>query len=117
MEPASFPRSTIALMYHAVGAVPPGPGADPHYTVDTSRFKAQLALCVRSAGATISARDWIGGKSGVIFTFDDGHVSNYDAAFPALAAAGARADFFVNPAQVGTPGYASWTQLREMAQA
>jgi len=103
-------------MYHAVGSVPTGPGGDPHYTVELPRFAAQLALCIRSAGATISARDWIAGKSGVIFTFDDGHESNYYAAFPALADAGARADFFVNPAQVGTPGYASWAQLREMAQ-
>lgn len=112
----SSPRTTIALMYHAVG-VSSGPGVDPHYSVDVPRFSEQLALCSSVGGAVISARDWLAGARGVIFTFDDGHESNHRFAFPALKAVGACADFFVNPAQVGTPGYATWAQLREMADA
>jgi peptidoglycan/xylan/chitin deacetylase (PgdA/CDA1 family) len=116
MNAAPFPRTTIALMYHSLGAAR-GPGVDPHYSVELPRFNAQVALCKQLSGDPVTAHDWLGGRRGVIFTFDDGHESNYQLAFPALVAAGGRADFFVNPAQVGTPGYATWAQLREMADA
>jgi peptidoglycan/xylan/chitin deacetylase (PgdA/CDA1 family) len=101
-------------MYHGLGETA-GPGIDPHYTVDMQRFLSHLELCSRTSGAAISARDWLAGKRGVIFTFDDGLESNYSLGFPALKAAGASADFFVNPRQVGTTNYATWTQLREMS--
>ena len=38
-------------------------------------------------------------------------------AFPALIELGLRATFFVVPTLVGTPGYVTWAQLREMAAA
>ena len=101
-------------MYHALGD-PNAPAVDPHYAVSLARFKEQLALCTRHGGGAVSARDWLGGKRGVIYTFDDGLASDYRHAFPTLAATGGAADFFVNPAQVGTPGYATWTELREMS--
>jgi peptidoglycan/xylan/chitin deacetylase (PgdA/CDA1 family) len=107
---------TIALMYHALGEGTAA-NADPHYTIGRDRFAAHLALCAREGGAVVSARDWLAGRAGVIATFDDGDVSNHRVAFPMLAAAGATADFFVNPAQVGTPGYATWAELREMSDA
>jgi peptidoglycan/xylan/chitin deacetylase (PgdA/CDA1 family) len=107
-------RSTIALMYHAVG-VGPGPGVDPHYTVTAAGFDEQMSACARLGGGGVSARDWLAGKNGVIVTFDDGHASNHHVAFPALAHVGMTADFFVNPAQVGTDGFATWAELREMA--
>jgi peptidoglycan/xylan/chitin deacetylase (PgdA/CDA1 family) len=53
----------------------------------------------------------------VIITFDDGDESNHRLAFPALAESKSSADFFVTPAQVGTPGYCTWAQLREMSDA
>jgi len=109
-------RETIALMYHAVGDGTE-PGADPHYTVGLPRLGEQLALCGQLGGGAISARDWLSGRAGVIVTFDDGHESNYRVAFPLLAASGATADFFVNPAQVGSAGFASWRELAEMAGA
>src|SRR5260221_2014539 len=104
---------TCALMYHAVGAH--GAQADAHYTVDAERFAAQLELCRRVGGGLTSARAWLDGGDGVILTFDDGDASNYRVAFPALEAAGARADFFVYPAQVGEPRDATLAELREMA--
>ena len=102
-------------MYHAVGDNP-GPGADPHYTVTMPVFLEQIALCTRLGGGAVSARDWLAGKRGAIITFDDGHETNHQLAFPALREAGMSADFFVNPAQVGTPGFAPWSALREMAE-
>jgi peptidoglycan/xylan/chitin deacetylase (PgdA/CDA1 family) len=107
---------TIALMYHAVGVVG-GPGVDPHYAVASSMFTAHLQACVRAGGAVACTQDWLDGRGGVIVTFDDGHESNHRVAWPALAAIGGRADFFVNPAQVGTAGFATWAALREMADA
>jgi peptidoglycan/xylan/chitin deacetylase (PgdA/CDA1 family) len=114
MTAGSAGPDTIALMYHAV-TDGPSPGADPHYTVTPRRFSEQLGACVRGGGAVVSGRDWLAGKAGVVLTFDDGHVSNHRVAFPALAAANGSADFFVNPAQVGTTGFATWAELREMS--
>jgi len=108
--------TTIALMYHAVG-VESGPGVDPHYAVALPLFSAHLQACVRQSGAVVSAQDWLDGRRGVIVTFDDGHESCHHVAWPALTAIGGRADFFVNPAQVGTAGFATWAALREMADA
>jgi peptidoglycan/xylan/chitin deacetylase (PgdA/CDA1 family) len=107
-------QTTIALMYHAVGTSH-AESADAHYTVATRAFGEQIELCQQLAGGIVSARRWLDGAKGVVFTFDDGHLSNFTDAFPTLVAAKATADFFVNPAQVGQPGYASWAQLREMA--
>jgi peptidoglycan/xylan/chitin deacetylase (PgdA/CDA1 family) len=106
--------TTIALMYHAVG-VEGGPGVDPHYAVTLSLFAAHLQACMQRGGAVVCAQDWLDGHGGVIVTFDDGHESNHRVAWPALAAIGGRANFFVNPAQVGTAGFATWAALREMA--
>lgn len=115
MESGPIPRrTTIALMYHALGAAR-GPAVDPHYSVGMAQFSEHLALCSRVGGGVVSLHDWLAGKPGVIYTFDDGHESDYTLAFPTLAATGGRADFFVNPAQVGTPGYVTWQQLREMS--
>ena len=49
-------------------------------------------------------------------TFDDGHVSNLKAV-DALAQRDFTAEFFVNPATVGTQGHLGWAELREMAAA
>lgn len=109
---------SIAVMYHALRERPgDDAGADPHYTVGLPRFRQQLAACVGLGGGAVSAREWVAGRDGVVVTFDDGHASNYRLGFPALLAAGLRADFFVNPVQVGTPGFATWSELREMSNA
>ena len=81
--------STIALMYHAIGEGAAA-NADRHYTVARERFARQLGLCTGAGGAVVEGED---------------------------DARRATADFFVNPAQVGTPGYATWAELREMSDA
>ena len=107
------PASTLALMYHAVGDTPDAPG-DAHYRISRGNLRRQLTLCA-AHGALVSARDWLAGGDGTILTFDDGDASNYAEALPLLLDADARADFFVNPASVGTRGFLTWAQLREMA--
>lgn len=51
-----------------------------------------------------------------ILTFDDGDLSIYALAFPLLKEYGMKATFFLVPSYVGTVGYMSWDQIREMAQ-
>lgn len=116
-SPTPYAAPRIALMYHALsGAGSPSEGQDAHYSVTAAQFAAHLAELARRGGGA-SARDWLaGGKpAATLLTFDDGHLSNYTLAAPALLDAGIGADFFVNPGRVGTPGFASWAQLREMA--
>lgn len=108
----------VALMYHALaGPGSPMAGQDLHYSVPAAGFDAHLRLLAGYGGGS-SARDWLGGarREAVVLTFDDGHLSNYALALPSLLEHGASADFFVNPARVGTPGFADWAQLREMAR-
>lgn len=108
----------IALMYHALtGPGSPDAGQDPHYSIAPPALEAHLALFASRGAVAVSARDWLGGAEGTVVTFDDGHLSNYTLAFPRLVAQSARADFFVNPARVGSHGFADWPQLREMAAA
>jgi|SRR5262245_37917581 len=56
-------------------------------------------------------------RSPVVLTFDDGRAADYEIAFPILLAAGVRAEFFINTAKVGRPGYLSWSRITEMHRA
>lgn len=118
VPPASRATGHVtALMYHALCAAETPPGQDPHYTVAQDVFDRQLDALGRGRSLG-SARDWLqGAPHDVLVTFDDGHVSNHALAFPALLQRGVAADFFVNPAMVGTGGFATWAQLREMSDA
>ena len=103
-------------MYHAIGDGSAADAAqDPHYTISADTFARHLGFAAANGGAH-SARDWLANGGGsMLLTFDDGHVSNYALALPILKQHGASADFFVNPGRVGTQGFATWAQLREMA--
>jgi len=58
------------------------------------------------------------GKAGsLILTFDDGRDSDYYTAYPQLVEAGDVAEFFVNTATIGTPGFLSWAQISEMRRS
>lgn len=50
----------------------------------------------------------------MVVTFDDGRRSDYQEAWPLLAAAKISASFFLNPATVGAAGYVTWAQAQEM---
>lgn len=55
--------------------------------------------------------------STAVLTFDDGLASAYEIAYPLLLEAEVRADFFVNTATIGRPGFLSWAQIGEMQRA
>jgi len=56
-------------------------------------------------------------RPAVVLTFDDGRAADYEVAFPLLLAAGIRAEFFINTARLGQPGYLSWARIAEMHRA
>lgn len=116
--PIAASGSAIALMYHALDG-DSMLGQDPHYTLSCQSFRRHLAYLRDSVGTAVGARHWLDNPAGarVLITFDDGHVSNHRLALPLLLEFGMRADFFVNPATVGCPGFVGWDDLREMAAA
>jgi peptidoglycan/xylan/chitin deacetylase (PgdA/CDA1 family) len=114
-------EAITVLMYHAVGDERGVcEGADAHYAVSSVQFRAHLRLAKEAGLQARSVADLLrepASRAGsVAFTFDDGHASNGPAS-EWIAEQGGSADFFVNPAHVGTPHYLGWTDLRAMADA
>ncbi len=115
------------LMYHGVSpgtAAPAVPATEMKYWVLARELRAQLAE-IRRAGARVtglgaawhSAKALDGPAPPVVLTFDDGQAADYEASFPLLLEAGARADFFVNTANVGRTGFLNWAQIAERQRA
>jgi peptidoglycan/xylan/chitin deacetylase (PgdA/CDA1 family) len=118
-------RATISvLMYHALtDANGQCSGADPHYAVSRRTLANHLAIIRARNSMPRSLADLFDQSTpsdsemyATALTFDDGHISNFDAAKD-IANVGGSADFFINPARVGDRDYASWALLDEMAAA
>lgn len=121
------------LMYHYISTPP----AEAHpYRVGNSlapeTFAAHLDYLQAEGYTTIPLKDLISHLATgrpelppkpVILTLDDGYRDNYEQAFPALAARGMTATFFIitdfanRAAEEDFAGYATWPQLAEMAAA
>lgn len=116
-------------MYHYISEPPAG--ADIYrqdLSVDPETFAAHLDYLQAEGYTTVSLKDLLShlatGKPAlpekpVILSFDDGYEDNYLNAFPALAARGMIGAFFIitDFATQDRPGYADWSQLKEMAIA
>ena len=113
------------LNYHGVGTLGiPEDVPDRKFWVSAATLRQQLAQ-IRYSGRRVVplSQHWgqspirpEGGRS-VVITFDDGRVSDYEVAFPLLVQAGARAEFFVNTANIGRPGFVTWAHVEEMQRA
>lgn len=120
MNPSTWPRSLLVLMYHGIHDDPRSPGHfDPRYSVDSADFEAQmLRLRARFGRAFVP-----GGAlstpatSEVMISFDDGDVADATVALPILLRLGLRAVFFITSDFVDRPGSVSKAQLRELAEA
>lgn len=118
-------RGVPIFMYHVLTGASEPAGADSggKYRLSAAVFREHLALIKRHGfrsalvGRLWARQDSTEGHPAVGFTFDDGDVSNYTLAYPTLVEAGASADFFVNTATVGRPGFLSWPQIAEMQRA
>ena len=126
-------RRVPFLMYHellAGGRSPARQGEGyARYVIDDAVFREHLDL-VRSAGAVgvavgaaLGAGDAMtpgtgeAGDAHVVLTFDDGCASDLSVAAPMLREAGFGATFFVTVGHLGTPGFMTHGQLRELADA
>ncbi|HEV3467914.1 MAG TPA: polysaccharide deacetylase family protein [Pyrinomonadaceae bacterium] len=114
----------IALMYHDVvdGDAYDASGfagADAAlYKLGRAEFEAHLAAIAASGAARPVTVAELGGPGGaarpLLLTFDDGGVSAYTHAAPALERRGWRGHFFVTTGRVGTPGFLSREQILDL---
>jgi len=108
------------LVYHAVGDGRLSP-RERRYQVSLAQFEAHLDVVAASGRRVVSLAElWAGVGQRVpaaAITLDDGRESDYRLVLPRLLERGWPAEFFVNPATIGQPGYVSWAQVREMAVA
>jgi peptidoglycan/xylan/chitin deacetylase (PgdA/CDA1 family) len=81
------------------------------YRVTNARFDEHLSLISGLAKSNSPAQV-------PVITFDDGHRSNYEQAFPLLEKHAVKATFFVVPGRTGTDReLMSWEQLRDLVAA
>jgi peptidoglycan/xylan/chitin deacetylase (PgdA/CDA1 family) len=95
-----------ALTYHAISRE----RVSAPYTVSIQQFDEQLGL----VGGLSCVSDCIFPQ--VLVTFDDGHLSNFGLALPALEKHSIKAVFFVVASFISSRrDFMTWAQLREMA--
>ena len=97
----------LFFLYHELRAAP----SNYSYVIQRDAFEqhADLFLRARTLGDSTLYPE---------ITFDDGHVSNYDIALPALAARNLSATFFLTVGWMATrPGYMGWNQVRALHAA
>ena len=100
--------SELILNHHGLGE--PCRGAEPAdcaywLPVETFRETLDIVSGRKAPGISIS------------ITFDDGNVSDFEEAMPALLDRGLTASFFVLAGRIDRPGSLSASQIREMSQA
>lgn len=113
------------FLYHEIGGEHGYVSSSPNqkYSITSRQFQDQLAQIKKSGSTVRSVREiaeWAGDierdlSAGI--TFDDGYISDYEKAFPLLLEASIRADFFLNTANIGKPGYLNWEHVREMQKS
>jgi peptidoglycan/xylan/chitin deacetylase (PgdA/CDA1 family) len=105
------------LTYHRVG-----PGVS-RMVMAPAAFAAQLEFLARNDYRVIrlgDLADFLEGRAqfpqrAVVITFDDGHISAYQHAYPLLKKYGFPATFFLYTDFLNTRDGLSWAQIREMA--
>lgn len=104
-EPRPLPR--LYLLYHELGS----DRSRYTYTTEVGLFERHLELYVKLRESRSSAL-W------PELTFDDGHVSNYDLAAPALQSRGLTARFFITAGWTGKRlDCMGWAELRSLQEA
>jgi peptidoglycan/xylan/chitin deacetylase (PgdA/CDA1 family) len=127
--PRGAPRPTADLpivMYHHIGPLPPNPDLFRRdLTVSPEIFEKTLDRLAEQGVTSVTMADlfehFAGGAAlptrSVLLTFDDGYDDSYDHAFRLLKAHGMVGTFFITTDFVERPGYLTWDQIVEMADA
>ena len=111
----------ITLMYHGItgdgfAAVKGREVGAELYDVDSDSFLRQMQY-LKDNEYQVSCIEDEDSRKRVVLTFDDGEENNYQNAFVVLRTFGFRAYFFVTANRVGTEGYMTWDELKEMRDA
>lgn len=91
------------------------------YSIDKIEFERHLHYLSENGFQTISLEDMFApsqpndSTKKIIISFDDGSDSDYSVAFPLLKKYGFVATFFITVSWIGTKGYVTWPNLKEMA--
>jgi len=112
-------NNPLVLMYHGIigdqSEIPPKREAGAHiYDLSKDQFTLQIKHLKKQEYAVVPL-DRISNDKDIIVTFDDGELNNYTQAFKVLKQYQCFAYFFIIVERVGTEGYMTWPQLKEMA--
>ncbi|MDR3764603.1 MAG: polysaccharide deacetylase family protein [Acidobacteriota bacterium] len=104
------------LMYHDICAEAANP---ERYAVPLPLFHRHLEVLreLHTAVIDLPALRQFSSLPRAVLTFDDGLHGNFSRALPELVSRGMTATFFVTTSLIGTAGYLTWDQLREMSAA
>ena len=112
-------NNIATIAYHHVGFVPDSLDI-ARYAVTVDQFSSHLDWLLASPHQLLSLNDALTVKTekpgGVVISFDDGYLSDYEHATPLLVERNLSGVFFVSAGNVGQPGYLNWQQLREMVE-
>jgi len=89
------------------------------YILSKSNFYEQMSWLSRNRYTTLTIDDLFNGQipaKSVVLTFDDGHISNYELAFPILEEFEFIATFFVASRFIGATDYLASEQIAEMCK-
>lgn len=110
---------TRILMYHYIRTV--DATKDPlgfRLSIQPTDFANQVQLLAKAGFHTETMAQvaaGLGGAKSIALTFDDGYEDFYTTAWPILKANGFTATIYIISGKVGTDGYMTWSQLKELA--
>lgn len=115
-DPAAAVYTPSVYMYHLIMEEPFS--IYEGLFVRPSEFEAQLDAIVDAGAVSLFADEYrMTSKPSVVLTFDDGYEDNYTTAFPLLKEKGVKATVFLVTELIGTEGYLTEAQIREMAES
>lgn len=103
----------VAFMYHHVE---PNGAPDP-FTVAPEMLEKHILFLKEKGYTPVSLKELQGNKSvkkPVMLTFDDGYADNYTHLFPLLKKYNVPAVIFLITDKIGSEGFLTWEQIREM---
>jgi peptidoglycan/xylan/chitin deacetylase (PgdA/CDA1 family) len=108
----------LIMMYHDLSEDPAQvPAGHRPYVLDTSTFRRQMNSVAAARLPTLTVAQWGSGarpSRALVLTFDDGHVSNHEAALPILREHQLRATFFITVGLIGSGETMNWKQIRAL---